>query len=184
MAGQEQDIDSQSPKLPPSLSGKKVAVAMLVGMLVVGGGLGYSLWVYSQLDAARQATRQTWRNLASELDSRYRASELQLARGIDAATIPMEVGERFRLAVDRFRTTSDPLQQQAAAQAIEDLLQEPALSPVAPATGGAELPPLVDQYNAQRLEEQRILSGPGGRALDIFLEFPQTAAFRLSIAAP
>ncbi|MEZ6134407.1 MAG: hypothetical protein R3C53_05800 [Pirellulaceae bacterium] len=163
---------------PVGVSGKRLTGWVLVAMLLVGGTLMYSLAVYSQLDVDRAHSNAAWRGVANELDERYRLAELLVAKSVDAEQLPMEVGERFRLSLDRFRTTASPAEQRLAAMELEQLLDNDALQ-----IYELEIPDTlstkIEEFNQSAQAIQERLASPGGRLLDIFLGFANPEEFSL-----
>ncbi len=167
---------------PPGIPGKRVTLVVLLGLALLGVGISYTLWTYNRVDTARAATATAWRNLTEHLSSRYRAAEKTIAEGVDSRAIKMEFGERFRLAVDGFRTTSLPLEQYAAAQRVESLLgsEDLGISPQALPSVPPDLRASLESFRDQLEQERQLLEGLGGRMLDIFMKFETTAPLSLA----
>jgi hypothetical protein len=164
---------------PPGISGKRLTVWVLVALGLIAISLSYTLWSYNRLEIARYASHAAWREVTEHLSSRYRVAERNVAKAVDGRQLPMEIGEKFRLAIDAFRTTSLPDQQFAAAERVEGLLAEESLADV-----HAALPQLsneslaaIDAFNQHRSLEQQLLNSWGGRILDIFLKFESPSQF-------
>ncbi len=177
MASSEQNSYDQPREVGQrGLSGKRVTAVVVLLLLLVGAWLSYTLWVYSQVDRARGETNIAWRNLVDRLDERYREAEKYVAKGVDARDIEMQLGEQFRLAVDRFRTTAQPSAQYITAEEIEKQLA--GFKDIPEPT--AELQLAVDRFNACLRQERDVLSSPGGRFLSVFLKFAEPEELRLS----
>lgn len=158
------------------MSGRRVTSVVLASLLIVGGWLSYTLWTYNRIDVARANTAQSWRQLAEQLSVRYRGAESQIAAGVDERQIDMEFGERFRLAMDRFRTTAQSEPQFEAARELEDLLAEKRI----PAKSSGDLSAAVDQFNAKIDSESRVIDSVGGRFLSLFLHFQPSVKMELA----
>lgn len=153
---------------------------MVLVLVVMGGLLGYSLWTYSRLDAARAETATAWRELTDELDQRYRTAEQQVLAADAAPWASAAFQQQFRLAREDFRTTSRISSQQRAAELLESMLgsgRAPA-EQWFPVTQG--LRQAVEEFNARRQTEEQILSTLGGKILGIFVGFPEPRPFHLA----
>ncbi len=160
------------------VSGKHLTVGVIISLFAILALLLYSLSAYSRLDQAHDASAECWREVASGLDGRYRQAEKLVAEAIDTQRVKIEFGERFRLAIDGFRTTSQPNLQQANALELENLLAgQSGLSTLA---WPPELVARIDAYNAALAEVAGIQSSLGGRLLNIFLglEVPEPFEIR------
>lgn len=171
---------SENSKNKPGMSGRRVTVTVLVGLVLVAAWLSYALWSYNRIDAARANTTVSWRELAEPLSKRYGRLEKEVAAGVDSREIDMQLGERFRLAIDRFRTTAQAPLQYVAAQDLEQVLAELASS-------GVELPPVssevaaaIEKHNACLRQETELLASPGGRFLLLFLRFTEPVEFSVT----
>lgn len=164
----------------PGLSGKRVTWWVTISMLVVGAVLGYTLWSYGELDKARAQTAKSWRSLGTALDQRYREAEQQLPPASEEASAEEGFTRQLLQALDRFRTTARVNRQQTEAVALERLLASEAAAAGISLSSPAELEHAVSDFNARLQTEREILSSPGGRLLDIFLEFPQPPPFELA----
>ncbi len=174
----------QNTSQPPGISGPRLTLLTLIGLGLIGGCLSYTLWTYNRLDVARKARSESWRSLANELATRYRVAEKTVAAGVDSREIKMELGERFRLAIDQFRSTAQVAPQYDAAQKVEDLLADSGGT-----LAGAErdwikpssqLRSAIEDYNSHLANERQVLSSPGGRLLGLFLSFPRPEDFRVA----
>lgn len=157
-------------------SGKKVTLGVLAGLLIVGGWLSYCLWCYQKLDDARAESTVAWRALAEKLLVRYSVAERQVATGADDQTLELALAERFRLALERFRTTSQSSAQQGASQEIEALLSELELGEVP--TG--PLKDTLDAFNSSATAEAAVLSQAGNQFLGLFMKFQQPFPLELT----
>jgi hypothetical protein len=174
-----ENSNSQETALPAGgISGKRLTVVVLVALIGTGLLLTYTLSVYSQLDLARKRADAQWREVATMLDARYRQAELAVAKGVDSHAVKMEFGEKFRLAVDGFRTTTSSASQQHSSELLEQLLaaEAEALGAVGVAS---ELAQGIEAYNSHSSQIAKILASPGGRILDVFLGLPAPQPFRL-----
>ncbi len=167
---------------PPGISGKRITLWVIVGLVVIGGSLSYTLWTYNRFDAARAQSAQAWRGAIELLAERYHAAELGLAEGIAKGATSDAFGQELQTAVDTFRTTSIVNEQVSAAERIEELLgsgefpsqaRQALLSPT-------QLQAALDEYNLRRNRERVLLKTLGGRILDLFLEFPESQPFQLA----
>ena len=150
-------------------SGKAVTLAVLAGLIIVGGWLSYCLWCYQRIDVTREASQVAWRVLAEKLLTRYSDAEKQIASGVDERSVPMESGEKFQLALDRFRTTVQPDVQQKASREIETIIETLAISP----KNDDALSSSLTSFNACVSDEQLAMDKSGSKFLAIFLNFPQ-----------
>lgn len=179
----ETDSTTPVPGQVPGMSGKKLTAVVIVGLVIIGMGLSYTLWTYSRIDAAREDVQVAWREVVQQLASRYHRIETAVARGVDDEQIAMEWGEQFRLAIDHYRTTAQFDEQYLAAERVESLLVgEPvAHIDLKPENALDEaLDEALDSLDAQLKQRSDWLSSPGGKFLDIFLEFPELPEFVLS----
>lgn len=168
----------------PGISGKRMTFIVLLGLLCVGGFLCYTLWAYTRFDEARQASTVAWRELTEQLAIRYRAAETIVAQAVDSREVKMEFGEKFQLAVERFRTTARTAEQFAAAQQVEDLLGSDDFRNLLDTSdkqsklaGSAPLLAAAEEFNACRSRERSLLDSSGGQILDVFLRFESTEPF-------
>ena len=157
----------------PGISGRKLTLALLLALLAVGGSLSYVLWTYNQVDREQRASEQAWLVLADLIDQRYRRQEATLTRQVDAGKLDTQIEERFRLALDRFRSTAQPEVQRAAAEEIEAILVE---------AGRAEPPDektlqALHDYNQRVAEFQQQMSSPGAAVLKRLLRLPNLRQF-------
>ncbi len=171
----------------PGVSGKRVTLIVLLGLFLVGGFLSYTLWTYNRFDDARKSTTLAWRELTEQLAMRYRVAEKIIAKRVDSRETKMEFGERFQLAVERFRTTARTADQFVAAQSLEELLRSDDFrSPLESGneetklTQPGELLAAIDAFNLCRDRERMLLESPGGKTLDVFLKFDTTDHFQLA----
>lgn len=168
-----ENSSAASPPAQPGMSGRKLTMGLLLALAMVAAGLSYVLWSYNRVDSQRASVNASWNQLVEELAQRYRPLELQIARGVDERQIEMELGERFRLAMERFRSTAQPHLQWAAAADLESLLQAAGVSTsLSPSAASA-----AEAYNAEVRELHRLLESPGGRILVQFLNFSDVNLF-------
>lgn len=167
---------------PPGISGKRVTIWVILGLVVIGVSLSYTLWTYNRLDAARARSALAWRNAIESLAERYRAAELGLAESVAGGATSEAFSQQFQSAADTFRTTSMVNEQVAAAERIEELLGSVEFpSQVRQALpSAAQLQSELDKYTQLRKRELVLLNSLGGRILDIFLEFPNSPPFQLA----
>ncbi|MCA9126191.1 MAG: hypothetical protein KDB22_03860 [Planctomycetales bacterium] len=167
------------PNSIPGLSGKRVTLFVLFGLLGIGTALTFTMWSYSSLNRVREETRLAWRDLAEQLTWRYRRLEQSVASAVDAGDAPIAWAERFRLAIDRYRTTVQYVDQYATAREVEDLLAncDFDLGNLAPTP---ELEHELTRFNECLANERHQLAKPGSLFLDIFLEFPVLPAMKLT----
>lgn len=164
-------------------SGRRVTQLVLLLMVALGGTLAYALWSYTQLENIRRDQGAAWADIREPLVGRYRQIEKSVAAGVDAGSIPIAWAEKFRLAVDAFRTTAQAPDQYAAAEEVENLLVESlqwqprALEVPEPSE---EISGGLKAFNSQLERESQQLQNPGCRLLDVFLEFRQPGQFDLA----
>jgi hypothetical protein len=174
------------PVPPPGISGKRLTAWVVVALGLIAVSLSYTLWSYNRLEVARSASQAAWREVTEHLSHRYRAAERSVAKAVDGRELPMEIGEKFRLAIDAFRTTALADQQFAAAMRVEQLLAEEAMADVQaalPEMSDASLA-AIDDFNQRRSLEQQLLHSWGGRILDIFLKFETPIPFSIQPGRP
>ena len=114
--------ESNQPLNPTTISGQRMTIVVLL-VLGLSGALFY--WVttaYSGYNAARRHTDRIWRDLASQLEPRYRRWDKQIAQAVDAHQLDMRIGERWHSARERFSATTLAYPQIEAAQALEQIL--------------------------------------------------------------
>ena len=169
---------------PPGISGKRVTLWVITGLVVVGVSLSYALWTYNRLDAARAQSASAWRGAMESLAERYQAAELGLAESAASGATSDEFNQQFKSAVDTFRTTSIVNEQVFAAERIEVLIGSGEFPSQARQTllSPTQLLVALDEYNQRRDRERVLLKSLGGRILDIFLEFPDSQPFHLATA--
>ncbi|MEM7477042.1 MAG: hypothetical protein AAF483_18820 [Planctomycetota bacterium] len=174
MENETKTENTQAP--PPGVSGKKVAIVVLALLIGLVGSISYVLSSYNSIDDARKEAGTAWIELADELSARYKQVELDVAKRVDDRSIDMELGEEFRLALDRFRGTSILEKQLLASQALEQLLskmgceEEPTASAMEYATA----------FNECIDDVQRRFGSLGGQILGLFLNFPELTTFRFA----
>jgi hypothetical protein len=171
-AGSDAESKSASPAVP-GISGKKLTLGLIISLLLVGGVLSYVLWTYNRVDAVRRQREDAWQQLADALSDRYRSAEREVAQGVDAREIDMELGEKFRLAIERFRSTSQLDGQLAAALEMEQLLEK---SDLTRRLNQSAAQPLQD-YNQTVQALDRLLTTAGGKILLLFLNFSEPVEF-------
>ncbi|GAB5402265.1 MAG: hypothetical protein Aurels2KO_04960 [Aureliella sp.] len=183
--------DSQQDSQPSQgLSGRRVTQVVLLLLVVLGGTLAYALWSYSQLENIRADQRDAWSELREPLAARYREIEKRVAVGVDGGNIPIAWAEKFRLAIDQFRTTAQPADQYAVAEQVEGLvgeLSEPTVVDSAANVPGAIVPAVspevsaaLAKFNSQLDRETEQLASPGCQLLDVFLAFREPGQFELA----
>ena len=172
-------MTSEESTPPAGLSGRKVTFWLLIGFAVCGIWIAYTLSSYSRIDQARKDRSTNWRKVSELLDARYRKIELDLSRAVDAGEIPIESGERFRLAIDEFRTTAQPERQYRAASATEKSLQSLRDQLTLPALNDS-LGAALDQHNQLTDLLQQRLDSVGGSFLAIFLQFDEPFPLQLA----
>ncbi len=163
----------------PGTSGKKVVIGVVIFLASVGSSIGYCLWCYTKVEETRRDSAEAWRSVAVELEQRYRSIEKEVAQSIDDQTLPMAWGEKFRLAVDRFRTSASPVIQRTAAQAVESELESSSLTRdiLIPS---AILEERIGAYNETSESELAAQRAPGAQVLATVLQYPEAAGFELS----
>lgn len=171
--------ENSLPRPPAGISGKRLTGWVLAALAAIGISLSTTLWTYSRLDAVRRDSNELWRSVTEHLSVRYRAAEKLVAQGVDSRQIKMEFGERFRLAVDAFQTTSLPAEQVAAAERLEKLLAGDDFQQFTDSL--PELPreanSLVAEYNRSREREKGLLESWTGWMLSLVLKFDPPRPF-------
>jgi hypothetical protein len=163
----------------PGISGAKLTLVVLTGILVLGLGIAYTLATYIRLNQARDDTDRRWREVASLLDQDY---QQLLVDGSDTnQTDSQIVGDSLLAAVvDRFRTSVDAQQQRLLADQVESTIaQRPTSSDPAP-KASTELLKVIDDYNQGLEVERQILGSPGGRILRVILVLRDRVNFQVS----
>lgn len=163
---------------PQGVSGRKLTSVVLVLLVVLGGGLSYVLWTYNKIDGHRAKAEVAWQDLANQLSSRYAIAEKELAKKVDNETEKMEVGEQFRLAVDRFRTSAQLNLQLQAARDVEKSLRESSWLD-APSES---ITTALASYNGHLADVRNEIASPGGKFLSMFLNFANYDALELASA--
>ena len=145
-------------------------MALLVGgsVLLAAAFFTYILWLYGEVEKAAVLTTSAWRPVATALAPRYAKLEKIVAEGVDKRQLAMEMGEQFRLKIDRFRETGQAVQQVAAVNELEELLNKVEMSLTAtPAAselaarwnasigGSSELQKVLELYNVQVEKQKR-----------------------------
>ncbi|QDV22768.1 hypothetical protein [Aureliella helgolandensis] len=165
---------------PPGVSGRRITAIVILSLVVGGAFLSYELWSYNRLDAARAATQQAWRSLTDPLSQRYRKIELAVAERVDSESLDMAWAEKFRLTVDRFRTTALPDLQFQTSQELEELLSVSTLSPEVLQTENVQLADALRSYNRTLDQERQLLHSPACKFLGIFLKFNEPVELQLA----
>lgn len=178
-------VTENNPHRPPAgISGKWLTGWVLAALAAIGISLGTTLWTYSRLDDVRAESTGLWRGVTEHLSMRYRAAEKLVAEGVDSRQLKMEFGERFRLAVDAFRTTSLPAEQVALAERLESLLANEEFRPFASSLPeiSSQANSLIDEYNRSREREKKLLHSWTGRVLELVLKFDPPRPFAMGSA--
>jgi hypothetical protein len=161
------------------LSGKKLTILIVACLLVVGATLAYVLAAYSRLDRAREQTETAWRSVAALLDDRYRGVESRIF-----ATESREQPGELSVILDQFRTSSQRRVQQSRAMQVESWLAANYAESTADAihlpVAEPALTTAISELNQAQAQERSILESPGGRLLDLFLDFQRPEAFELA----
>lgn len=161
---------------PQGVAGKNVTRLVIVALLVTIVGISYVLGTYNQIDVRRGDVEVSWRALTSELAERYRVVEREIASGVDDQSTAMELGERFRLAVDRFRTTAQRAPQVEAAREIEDLIPQAGVQLASTET----LEQSLTDFNADQARLGELIETPAGKVLGLVLILDDTRPFELA----
>ncbi len=167
------DIQEESAAAAPGVSGRKLTIVLLAALTLVGVALSYVLWSYNRVDDSRDQVVDAWNILFEELATRYRAVEKQVATGVDAQEMEMALGERFRLAIDQFRSTAQADVQLSAAMELEAIMKAANLQPPL----SASLQEAAEKYNQCVLELAQLLDTPGGQTLLLFLNLNPVEEF-------
>lgn len=158
------------------VSGKRLTFFVLLSLLLVGVGISYVLWTYNRIDSARRETESAWQAMVDDLAGRYRALEMEVAQRTDDERFDMAKAERFRLAIDGFRTTAQPELQIPYAQEIEACL----VGAEFVSAPEDELDQAVSGYNTAIAVHQDLIGSPAGRFLSLFLNFPESNELQLA----
>jgi len=169
-------------------------MALLVGGSVLLGAafFTYVLWLYGEVEKAAILTTAAWRPVATELAPRYAKLEKLVAEGVDKRQLAMELGEQYRLKIDRFRGTGQAVQQVSVANAMEELFDKigeslcatPAASDLAARWqasigGSSELQKALELYNVKVREQKRWRASFGGSLLLTFIKLPEPSEVRV-----
>lgn len=185
-------IDTAGENSPKGISGKRLAIGVVACLAVIFSVGFWCARAYSQLNSARQATDEAWRNVARVLDARYRDLEKPIAACVENRHCDPQWGQQWRSAVDRFRTSAVPQSQRLAAGEAEDTLAR--LPTSAHATlpdelgrlfdqagrASAELDGVLSKYRDACQRERSLLSTVGVRLLDVMLVFRQPQELSLA----
>jgi hypothetical protein len=161
----------------PGISGRRLTLWVLVGLILIGLGISYTLWTYNQLDVARKQTAASWRDLTDQLSDRYREAGKLLLLQADEQKLDASFSQEFNVAIDHFRTTSLPKEQNAAALHVEQLIASAFASEL---SQPPELQMAVAAFNQSLERERNLLRSFGGRILDVFLNLSEPTAFELA----
>lgn len=177
---------------PRGWNGKQMALFVGGSVLLGAAFFTYVLWLYGEVENAAKLTTAAWRPVATELAPRYAKLEKLVAEGVDKRQLAMELGEQFRLKIDRFRGTGQAVQQVAMANELEELFDKigkslaatPAASELATqwqANIGAssELHTALDLYNVQVQKQKRWRASFGGSILLAFIKLPEPSEVRV-----
>lgn len=174
----------------PGLSGRKITPVIIFVLLLICFGVAYFVTVVHQLQQAREATAQQWRQLAVLLDRDYRQFE---EAGVDPTVSNADLEsnslsdssdwpdkfQQLSALTDQFRTTVDVVAQRSLADAIEQFVEESKSQFAVDVAASQELTVSVLDYNRTLSEERRIATSIGGRLVRVFLLIPQLGDFRL-----
>ncbi|GIW98039.1 MAG: hypothetical protein KatS3mg111_1372 [Pirellulaceae bacterium] len=149
------------------------AIAIAVGVL---GLLALVQW-HVQSERLREEIVASWRPVAALLDLRYRMIEREVAAAVDAEELPIAWAERFRLAIDRFRTTVDAARQIEAAAMVEQVLSEQRQYAAPPSD---ELLSAVDALNEAIGDYLKWRTSVPARLLRVFVTLPDVPEFALA----
>ncbi len=167
MSRPEQDPLSQPTN--PGISGRKLTIAVVAALVIVGASLSFTLWSYNRIQTSRKQMEGAWTNVVDRLSERYQSAERLIADAIDERQMDMRLGERFRLEIDRFRSSVQPSVQLEAAQQLESLLDE-----AGQAIGSdASTSKLVAGFNDAVGAYERELDSWGGSLVSAFLNLPE-----------
>lgn len=184
------DFKTTSSSSPPrGLSGKRIAGFLGVGLVVVMIALGNELWVYAKIEQAQEQTKEAWRGLASQLGYRHSKLEPVIAKGVDSRVIPMELGERFQLAIGDFTRSLETNSQLQAAVELEQVVAQIEKSVGENEDLGErwqesrrvpeELRKTVDTYNQSVRQQNQIRTSPGGKIVLAFIKLTEPVEFNV-----
>jgi hypothetical protein len=178
---------SNSTSPPPGWSGKRLAGVLGIGLVVVMIGLGNELWVYAKIEQTQEQTKAAWRTLASALGNRHSKLEPVIVQGVDRRLIPMELGEKFRLAIGDFTRSLETNSQLKVASDLEQVLAEIETTVheneeldgrwKESSTVTDELRSAVDSYNQSVRQQKQIRTRLGGRILLAFIKLAEPVEF-------
>ncbi|MCC6511639.1 MAG: hypothetical protein IT423_21245 [Pirellulaceae bacterium] len=174
-------VVSVSDTLPPpaSLSGRRVTLVLLAILLGTGGLFYWVTVAYGAYNAARRQTDSTWHTLATELDLRYRSIDKRVAQGVDATEIDMRLGEKWRVARDKFSGTSLNSLQITAACELEELIDQlPKPAMAQPASD--PLQRALEDFNQAANAQRNVGQTAGSKLLKLLLNLPDPPKFELS----
>ena len=107
---------------PPSISGKRLTITVLIALLITGGLFFWVATAYGTYNAARRQTDRAWRELAPELRMRYRALDASIAEAVGDERLEPDIAAKWTAAHDTFSGTSQSRFQLVAAQKLEQLV--------------------------------------------------------------
>jgi hypothetical protein len=177
---------------PRGWNGKQMALLVGGSVLLGAAFFTYLLWLYGEVEEAAEKSTSAWRPVASELAPRYAKLEKLVAEGVDNRQLAMELGEQFRLRIDRFRGTGQAVQQVAMANELEELFEKidkslaatPAASDLADRwkasiAGSSALQEALELFNVQVREQKQWRDSFGGAVLLAFIKLPEPSEVRV-----
>lgn len=176
MSGEETLATEQNDELHKT-SGKRLTWSIIAALVLTVVSLSYVLGTYNQINVVRESAAENWRALVDTLSSRHRGFELSMAKGVDSEEVAMEVGERFRLALDRFRTSSRQSTQLEAALEIETLAGDSLAVIDGPSE---ELRQAISDFNSAQHQLGKLVRSPAGKMLTSVLLFDEATEFQLA----
>jgi hypothetical protein len=183
---------SEVNKPPRGWNGKQMALLVGGSVLLGAAFFTYILWLYGEVEEAANKSTSAWRPVATELAPRYAKLEKLVAEGVDNRQLAMELGEQFRLNIDRFRGTGQAVQQVAVANELEALFDKidkslgatPAATDLAERWkaslgGSSALQDALELYNVQVREQKKWRASFGGAVLLAFIKLPEPSEVRV-----
>ena len=164
MTQQEQIGNSDASSAAVQGYSGKVVVPILAGTLVISlVCMVFGFNAVSALEASQEEIEASWQAAATDLSDRYKQAELAIAKSANAGQIDIAFSEKFTTALERFRSTTRPFDQSAAAQGIESLLADfdasvvGGASPAKPwqLTGAFNSSEAIASYNATLEDAER-----------------------------
>jgi hypothetical protein len=164
------------------VSGKTVAVSLVLTLLVVSVLVGKVSLDYGTFNETRRGSDRAWRVLADELRLRYETLDAQVAADSAAGRLDSELAQRWQTARGRFSGSFGVERQAAAGMEVEQRIAELQTArgdayPLEPTPG---LAAAVEAYNAAVAQQQRDGQLAGMRILATALILHDPVVYQLT----